>query len=283
MGVGCGCVYTAAVSSSATSGDPNRLYAWGTLGSNILFAILLFFLPLTMVYGYHKGVYLTLFFVISGTCWILKYLPVSAHAVEQGKKNMTTTASVNRLVIVSMSIGFFLINMGMGSVWPFMERIGTDVGIGNETIGMTLSVSTIAMMAGAGLAGITGVKYGRTTPIAIGYFGSALACIVILVAFNPLSFVLGGITWGLFYLFVYPYFIGIPAAIDTSGRLAVAIGGMCVLSYALGSTVGGYVAGRYGYASVGWLGFSSCFIAYMLTLPVCLLLDKRQVIKAVVQ
>lgn len=277
VGIGCGCVYAAAVSASAAARDPDRLYAWGTFLSNILFTGLLFVLPMATAFGYHKGVFLSLGGLILATLWFLWQLPERDNSVESSGDIADKVAEVNigNPLRVTMLIGFFIVNMGMGSVWPYVERIGSDIGIDGDSIGTMLSMATISMMVGAGVAGFLGAKYGRTLPILVGFLGSASACFFLINPGSETQFLLSLLMWGLFYLFVYPYFIGTPAALDPTGKLAAAVGGMCVLSYSLGATIGGYIAEQYGYAAVGWVGGTCCILSLFMVLPVCRNLDRQ--------
>lgn len=275
VGIGCGCVYAAAVSASAAARDPDRLYAWGTFLSNILFTALLFVLPLSTAFGYHKGVYLSLGVLTIGMLWFLRHLPERGGQGEIEENDLARGIKLSKPIKIAMFVGFFIINMGMGSVWPYVERIGGDIGIGSDSIGWMLSMATISMMVGAGVAGFLGARAGRSLPMTVGFLGSAAACFLLVHPGGETQFLLSLLMWGLFYLFVYPYFIGTPAAMDSSGKLAAAVGGMCVLSYSLGATLGGVVAEQFGYSAVGWIGVVCCLSSLLLVMPVCRALDRQ--------
>lgn len=275
VGVGCGCIYSAAVAAVAITRDPDRTYACGALIANILFTALLFILPMTTAFGHQKGVFITLGIVLVSTLWFLLRLPKRSREDKFSEGMGKQGIMVSNRIKVMMFASFFLVNLAMGTTWSYVERISLDIDIDAKTLGWMFSASTIAMMVGSVIAGILGTRIGRTIPLAVGILGSAVSCLLLVIPDTPAIFLCSLIMWGLFYLISYPYFIGTPAAIDPNGRLSSAVAGTCLLAYSLGPLLGGYVSETLQYTAVGWVGVIFCVISLLLALPVCRTLDRH--------
>ena len=93
----------------------------------------------------------------------------------------------------------------------------------------------------------------------------ATICLVILTANRAQVFIVAILVYQGVYAFALPNLYGIAGAIDPKGRAIVAISGGALI----GATIGPYVVGRLsdttGFASIGWLAFSSLmFVALLL-------------------
>jgi predicted MFS family arabinose efflux permease len=96
-------------------------------------------------------------------------------------------------------------------------------------------------LAGGAFAAWCGTRIGRIWPIVLGSLVSLAGRWVFTASATSEWVFFGGLLWGLGFYFVSPYQIGLLAALDRHGRLAVAAGGAMNFGYALGPTIAGRV------------------------------------------
>jgi len=127
------------------------------------------------------------------------------------------------------------------ALWQFSYDIAVDHGIPYDQVRYLLGVSTFAGLAGGAVAAWLGTRAGRLLPLVAGSLVSLTGRWVYISANTPEFLVLGSLLWGLGFYFVSPYQIGVAAALDRRGRLAVAATALINLGYGIGPTLGGRV------------------------------------------
>ena len=86
-----------------------------------------------------------------------------------------------------------------------------------------------------------GLRAGRIIPFVGGFLCSAMGQSIWIAAAEPWMLWMGGMLWGFGFYFVSPYQMGLAAAIDRRGRVAVLAGGLLNLGYGIGPTLGGRI------------------------------------------
>ena len=261
VGAGCGCAFAAACASAASTDSPDRNFGVGQGIMNSLFFLLFPLIPYTLGFHMHRGLFLSLMLVLVLT------LPVYRHLINQSAvalENSSSEKSSLNWTLVSMHIvATVLVNIGLGALWAFVERMGTqNVGLSVETIGLVLSMATIFMVAGSLSAAWLGTRIGRAIPLALASVLCAISALMVTRAGTLELYATGLFLYNFFYLFIGPYIIaGTASALDPSGRLAAAMGGIMFLSYSLGIGTGGFIAEQLSLAGIGNLAFISCLLA----------------------
>jgi predicted MFS family arabinose efflux permease len=82
---------------------------------------------------------------------------------------------------------------------------------------------------------------GRVFPLVAGFLCSAAGQSIWIVASDTWMLWAGGMLWGFGFYFVSPFQMGLAAAIDRRGRVAVLAGGVLNLGYGIGPTLGGRI------------------------------------------
>jgi predicted MFS family arabinose efflux permease len=85
---------------------------------------------------------------------------------------------------------------------------------------------------------------------------------------------LGGFLWGFGFYFVSPYQIGLAAAIDRHGRVAVAVGAMMNFGYAFGPSVGGRILQHLDSAALLAVIVAMTALSLLLLLPLAVRVDR---------
>ena len=114
-----------------------------------------------------------------------------------------------------------------------------DHGIAYNTVRYVLGAATFAGLTGGALAAWLGLRWGRLAPIVVGYLLSLAGRWLYLEATATETLVAATLLWGVGFYFVGPYQIGLAAALDRRGRVAVASAAATNLGYGLGPTLGG--------------------------------------------
>ena len=86
-----------------------------------------------------------------------------------------------------------------------------------------------------------GLRFRRVVPIVIGSLFSVAGRGIYITATSSEALFVAALFWGIGFYFVSPYQIGLAAALDRSGRVAVATAGVSNLGYGLGPTLGGRI------------------------------------------
>jgi hypothetical protein len=259
-GVGCGCVFASACASAALTSAPDRNFGWAQAIMNGLFFMMFLIAPYSLAYSHHRGLFLLLALVLISTVPLYRYLNNSGNTTEILQQN---TKHADMFLIGMHIVATVLLNIGLGALWAFVERMGTlNIGLDAGTIGTVLSSATLFMIGGSLFAAWLGVRVGRMLPTVVATI--LCGCAALLVSHSgSLVFYAGGLyLYNFVYLFIGPYIIaGTPSALDPSGRLAAAMGGVMFLSYSVGIGTGGFIAELVSLKGIGFFAFFTCLLA----------------------
>jgi predicted MFS family arabinose efflux permease len=274
VGIGCGFVFGSVCAAAASDEKPDRIFGFGQAIMNFLFLFMYILLPYTLGFAQYKGLFVTLGFVLLITLPFFRFLnDKNANIVTKETSGQRANIKLIGLHLVAV----VLVNIGLGALWGFVERIGSDnVGLSPQMIGNVLSMATLFMIAGSLFAAWLGVRIGRTIPVVGATLLCALTSVLVTNASSLAVFAGGLFLYNLAYLFLGPYIIaGISSALDPSGRLASAVGGVMFLSYSVGIGTGGFIAEFISLAGIGYLGLSTCLLAAPLFAIVTTQIEKQ--------
>jgi len=258
LGVGSGGAIAGANAAIAAREDAERVFAiiW-TLGGGIT-AALTIQLP-TLVEGGH---YAAGFVVLGGLCLVaapfLLWIPPrpprfdrdaavvtavaggealgAAAAVGEARDPRSSPLGTMSLLVLA---GMFTYSVAEQALWQFSYDVAVDHGIPYDRVRYLLGITTLAGLAGGAIAARFGLRFGRVMPLLVGSLLSLIGRWGFLVATSQEVLALASLTWGIGFYFVSPYQIGLAAALDRRGRIAVAATGLMNLGYGLGPTLGG--------------------------------------------
>jgi len=273
VGVGCGFVFGSICATAASGKNPDRMLGAASAIMNFLFLFMFLLMPYTLAFAQQKGLFFALGIVLLMTLPFLRFL---------SNKNVNTDAEefaekkTNRLMVAMHMTAVVLLNIGLGALWGFVERMGTDnVGLSPEEIDRVLSMATLFMIAGSLFAAWLGVRIGRTVPVVCATLLCGLAAILVTNSETLVIYAAGLFLYNFAYLFLGPYTIaGISSALDPSGRLAAAVGGVMFFSYSIGIGTGGFIAELISLSGIGILALCTCLLAAPLFAIVTTQLEK---------
>jgi predicted MFS family arabinose efflux permease len=263
-GIGCGFIFAAVVSAVAQSKDPDRLMGYGQAVMNLLFMGVFLIIPYALNLHLLRGLFfgLALLMLISlPAFWVLPGTTAMRDDVLDRKNDLDGA----RVAIHFAAI--MLLNVGLGALWGFLERAGIQIGLSASIVASVLSASTLAMIAGSLFAGWLGTRIGRALPMLVAAILCGIAALAAMTAQSLVVYASAVMLYGAAYLFLGPYIIvGMSSALDPSGRLAPASGGVMWLSYSIGIGGGGLIADTISLGAIGWLAFFGCIVSGVLFL-----------------
>jgi predicted MFS family arabinose efflux permease len=279
MGIGAGIAIVAVNAAVASSDDPDRRFAMIYTLGGLLAAIYVAGLPLALArWGYPGGFSICVFMCMLALPFCL-LLPRHAHELPRSTKAQPQLPAADAppsalaVLLVVGSIGIY--SIGEQALWAFAGEIGIrNVGIPMESIGNMLAGMTIAGSLGGFLAWKIGARFGRTVPVLLGCLGSAISRFGFMVADDYATMMASAVLWAFSFYYVSPYQMGVAAAMDRTGRIAVAAGALMNFGYAFGPGIGGAVIGYLGQQALMLVVVGCALLSLAMMLPVALAQDR---------
>jgi len=263
-GAGAGAAMAAGNAAVAVSSDPDGLIARSMIVGGAAAAILLAALPWAIEpWGYSGG------FAVLGcaTLVCLAFVKKLPPAPDLGSVSEEESMG-NKWLGIALILAMLLDLVSQDGLLTFSERIGIAAGMSTEEVGVALAATTLAGLAGAGLAYVVGRYTGRAIPIAIGLGLGAVARWLLANASDPETYWVAQLLLGLAFFLTYPFLIGATAALDRTGRWAAAGAGTAMVGSAMAPVIAGAIVESFGYPALGVLGIAAAAITAALALPV---------------
>jgi predicted MFS family arabinose efflux permease len=147
-----------------------------------------------------------------------------------------------------------------GAAWGYFERIGNSFGLTLAQVGTALGLSTFAGMAGALLVVLVGARMPRWPAMLAGSGISMLALVLLLEGNGLPRFLVAAALFNFAWNATFPYQMGVLAALDRDGSVAVLSLLMQVGGLALGPMLGSMLRPEEGYALLLY-GCIGCYAA----------------------
>lgn len=279
MGIGAGIAIVAVNAAVAASDDPDRRFAMIYAVGGIVAAAYVVGLPLGLArWGYQGGFAICALMCLMALPFCL-YLPRHSEELPQtptgAPQILAPEAAPNALAVVLVlgSIGIY--SIGEQALWAFAGEIGVrNVGMPKESVGRILAGMTLAGTLGGFLAWKLGARFGRALPVLIGGVASAVGRGAYMMTNDYALMIAWAVLWGLSFYFISPYQMGVAAAMDRTGRVAVAAGAMFNFGYAFGPGIGGAVIGYLGLPALLPVVVGCMVISMVMLLPVAVAQDR---------
>jgi predicted MFS family arabinose efflux permease len=279
MGIGAGIAIVAVNAAVASSDDPDRRFAMIYTVGGIVAAAYVVGLPLGLArWGYQGGFAICALMCLMALPFVA-WLPHHTEGIPQ-----TTTRppqppaseappSALAVILVLGSIGIY--SIGEQALWAFAGEIGVrNVGIPKESVGRILAGMTLAGTLGGFLAWKLGARFGRALPVLVGGVASAVGRGAFMMTNDYTLMIAWAVLWGFSFYFISPYQMGVAAAMDRTGRVAVAAGAMFNFGYAFGPGIGGAVIGYLGQQALLPVVVGCMVISLLMLLPVAIAQDR---------
>ena len=251
-GIGEGMAVSVAFAIFGGTRNPDRQFGIYLVVILSLAASLLYFIPAILAFGGKTYVFAVISLLIAINFLFVSWLPIS-----HGEEHSSLIKEEKPLPYVLVGLGLatvFLYFMAQGEAWAFMERIAANAGLSGQTIGTSLALSNIGGIAGALIAALVSVRFGRAWPIIISAVISIAGLVVLSGDINGLSFGMATMLYIFGWNLTQPYFSGIMAELDPKGRVVVMMGAVQTAGLGLGPGVVGLMIHDNDFSSVSILG-----------------------------
>jgi len=175
-----------------------------------------------------------------------------------------------RLPGIALVLGAVLVFYVMiGSVWSYLERIGTSLGYSQVTVGEALSYGNFLSLLGCAAAYLLSRRFGVRVPLLVALAAMSLSLLMMASSLTPITYLVGLAVFFLLWNFVDIYQLGVLSALDPSTRAPALV----PAAQGVGLTIGPALSGmwlvsagtKHHYANVLWLGGGCTLIALLLS------------------
>ena len=238
-GVGCGAIGAGVAVIAVRARNPERIFSFQTIAAIIAGSIWIAVIPmLTESLGY-RAIYAALLLALLPAGLVLRLPAPDARAPERA----TTQGAALTSFAGSLGLAaIFATQLGQGAFWAFVGRYGLDAGLSEQQVGAFLSVATLLLLVGVTGAAVIGARFGRIGPLMALVAVNAISIFVIATAHHPFTYVAANVLQAATNLSSVVFELGLMAAMDRTGRLAAAAGGLITLGNGMGPSIGGALA-----------------------------------------
>ncbi len=258
-----GVLYTLTLGLIGDLDKPDRIIALAIVFQVVSLAVGMAGVPLLMDRWQFPGVTIALALLFCTGFLLLRLLPE--------RRSVCATPRLagreSRYLPVSLLACLIMFSIGLGSVWPFMERIGSSAGFTMHDIGNALAISGLIGGLGALVAAIIGTRFGRLLPVVLAILLEITSCILLATRSDWQSFVLAIALFNFCWNLTLPYLMGAIATADLSGRYMVLIPAAQTGGYAAGPMLGGLLIVGEGYHMAAWVSLVMFALCLLLVVP----------------
>ncbi|WP_075178539.1 MFS transporter [Neptunomonas phycophila] len=254
-GLSASCALSMAHGTIARYVNPHRLFAMAGFALGIMGFLFMGIAPkvIQSVGGQSLFTIFGVTMVIAGVMCALFFPRMdlnSKNAQEKEGVTSPTSAKIPSCVWYGV-VGFSLMGLTQVMTFAFMERVGQERDFGTDRITMVLIALALINIIAAVCAGIFQQKI---SPRIVLFVMPILQVILSNIMMNATGFVFYAASAAFFVaalIFVHPFFFGLVAKLDTSGRALAATPAMIMSGAAIGPVLGGTIVKLVGYHGIG--------------------------------
>ena len=248
-GAGVGAAISTSGAAIAALRNPNRVSATSGLVNRALITIILAAIPLV---GITQGsVFGALALISLVGLALATWLPdAPEHAAPADVTSSLQIAEPRRITIAGLAILLLFPVWGTSedAIWTMAPVMGEALGIGEQALGFTLSLSAAGGILGMVVAAIMGGRFGRAVPLAAALVvGGALKIWTGLTG-DPVVFAALVIAVSSIYAFAFALFIATAAGLDARGRWSGPLLGAYLVGSSFAPLIGGLCIEWFGVA-----------------------------------
>jgi MFS transporter, DHA1 family, inner membrane transport protein len=261
-GVGLGFVYAAATSAGAAAINPDRVYG---VAQGMALALAAPLYALMGIVGAHGDQFA--YFLVCAIM-ILAVLPACQWLDSDAARADALSGAQGYPLRSGMVLGLItvLFNLGLSPIWAFVERVGVNLHLSKDRVGLLLSVAGVAGVAGSLTASWVGSRVARKPVLILAFILAAASGASTMSGLSIPLWGIGAFVYVYTFSFIYPYLLAVGADLDSSGRLNTALVGMGMIANSFGPLIGGVLATERSYARVGVFCVALCVAVLVLLL-----------------
>ncbi len=258
-GVGEGGLYATAIATLATTRTPDKSFGIVMVANQIAGTVMLAAIVWISAWYPKEGPIIVASALVITTAIFISAIPSgSATSGASSEPRSGRTRQGPGL----MGLGaMLLLSFGFGAVWPIITQIGVARGVTPATMAAAFSVVGVAGIAAGLIVAWIGARFGRILPLVTSSGGLAVA-LLISTHNLPFAFVLGMIMF--FWTASVPYYFGVMAGLDESGRLTVLSSAMIPLGITIGQSLAGRTAAEAGFGFITTVAAAAIALALLI-------------------
>lgn len=230
-GIAGGAAYTAIIAAFAREKHVDRGYGLFITLQFIVSGLGLYLVPVYSAWLSVTGMYLIFAGLDLAGAVLCHWLP--------GRANLPTTGTVLKSELSVLlakatlfgALGFALFEAANTAQFTYVERYGVAINLSDHQVGLALMIGSLAGIPGAFTIVLTGSRFGRSGPLALGITIALIGLWMMIYAGEFSTYLTGSVLLGFSWAFCLPFIQGLLAALDRHGS-AVAAG-------SASSTIGG--------------------------------------------
>jgi len=265
-GVGTAAAFCVYLNIAASRKRPENVFAVVNAISIAYSGLLTLMTPAILNLRGLPGIMLTLSFMTLLALVTVPWLDIADAAHSQ--PTMARGFNPLPVAILPLLAMMLLLYTGHGAVWAYQERIGIAAGLTTQMVGKWLGLSMLVWgVFGSLLARVLALSTGRVWPQVLSLGSSILAVMLLVLAATPLSFAAASGLIAFSWFYGLPYQMGLLAARDLKGRVALAGVMMSTGGMALGPGIAATFLVAHGHASIGLFAGTCYLCALAIAVP----------------
>lgn len=265
-GVGAAAAFCVYMNIAASREQPESVFAVVNAISIAYSGLLNLVTPAILKLGGLAGIMLTLSLITMLALPTVRWM--RAWDVSSSARSSTFRIASVPVSVVPLLAMMLLLYTGHGAIWAYQERIGVAAGLTAHAVGKWLGLSMLVWgVLGSLLARLLGMSIGRVWPQLLSLSASVLAVILLVFALSPLAFALACALIAFSWFYGLPYQMGLLAARDPKGRVALAGVMMSTGGMALGPGIAAVFLVTHGHWPIGVFAGACYLCALAIALP----------------
>jgi hypothetical protein len=256
-GLGLGWMAAGLNTSLSRSDEPEQLFIRANFGCIAIAAAFFYVMPMI----YERTSQPAYFIAYGALCLagaaIMRWLPQRAAAAAELRTPARGLAAARWMAFLAVSILWLC----YAAVWSLIERLGTDIGMSEESIGRSMGLGTLSGLLGAGAAAWLAGRVRPLGPLIATSLSSGVCYVWLAYCRGETEYTWILCIWGVVFCPILAYAYAVGTEIDPSGALGRMIGGGTAITTALGPVVGAHLKSSFGVRGVGYATFAGTAIA----------------------
>ncbi|MCR8923211.1 MFS transporter [Dasania sp. GY-MA-18] len=269
-GFAAGAVTAIVVAAMGKTTNPDRAYGFWIVGQLLLGSAGFALLPnLIASYG-PAAIFALLVVLLLLALSLIAFIPLAAADEVKPSQAATAKFKLTKLFIYLAIAAILISYAGLTAVWSYVERIAVSAGFSSALIGYSLSIASLAGIAGGVAATLLGVRLGRVLPIVIALGSAVVGVLLLKLDFSHLLYTVSACLFLFGWNLMLPFFMGAIAAADSSSRVLALANAAIGVGLMLGPGVGGLFLSEADYANLTTAGISLIVISLLLITPLAI-------------
>ena len=259
-------IFGLAVAFFSNTALPERWFAWRATIAVVLQALLFLAVPrLVNAFGI-EALYVGGLALTPLSLWAIANLPRRPQRYRPPLRTRADGSPGPRAALWWLVAASGLFSFYYQPLFVFSERLGKQIGLDDNALGLALAVTTLLGMIGSLAVSWQGERFGRALPILVsGLVGLATALVLTRVA-TVLPYWLALSMFSIIWSYLPCYLMGFVAIADPDGRFAVGAQAVAAAATIASTAATGLLLDRFGLQAPGLVamaGMAGCITAAM--------------------